>query len=42
MAVAGRNAQDGVADADRECALQEVSNNLTRMRELAIQAATAR
>jgi len=39
-AVAGRNAQDGVSlTQTAEGALQEVSNNLTRMRELAIQAA---
>lgn len=39
-AVAGRNAQDGVSLAQTaEGALQEVNNNLTRMRELAIQAA---
>jgi len=38
--VAGRNAQDGVSLAQTaEGALQEVSNNLTRMRELAVQAA---
>jgi len=38
--VAGRNAQDGVSlTQTAEGALQEVSNNLTRMRELAIQAA---
>jgi flagellin len=37
--VAGRNAQDGVSLAQTaEGALQEVSNNLSRMRELAIQA----
>jgi len=37
---AGRNAQDGVSLAQTaEGALQEVSNNLTRMRELAVQAA---
>jgi flagellin len=37
-AVAGRNAQDGVSLAQTaEGALQEVSNNLTRMRELAVQ-----
>jgi flagellin len=40
FAVAGRNAQDGVSLAQTaEGALQEVSNNLTRMRELAVQAA---
>ncbi len=39
-AMAGRNAQDGVSlTQTAEGALQEVSNNLTRMRELAIQAA---
>ena len=39
FAVAGRNAQDGVSLAQTaEGALQEVSNNLTRMRELAVQA----
>ena len=39
-AVAGRNAQDGVSLAETaEGALQELSNNLSRMRELAIQAA---
>jgi flagellin len=38
FAVAGRNAQDGVSLAQTaEGALQEVSNNLTRMRELAVQ-----
>jgi flagellin len=38
--VAGRNAQDGVSLAQTaEGALQEVSNNLSRMRELAVQAA---
>jgi len=38
LAVAGRNAQDGVSLAQTaEGALQEVSNNLNRMRELAIQ-----
>ncbi len=37
--VASRNAQDGVSMAQTaEGALQEVSNNLTRMRELAVQA----
>jgi flagellin len=37
---AGRNAQDGVSLAQTaEGAMQEVSNNLNRMRELAIQAA---
>jgi flagellin len=40
FAVAGRNAQDGVSLAQTaEGALQEVSNNLSRMRELAVQAA---
>jgi len=40
FAVAGRNAQDGVSLAQTaEGALQEVGNNLTRMRELAVQAA---
>lgn len=39
-AVAGRNAQDGVSLAQTaEGALQELSNNLSRMRELAVQAA---
>jgi flagellin len=39
LAVAGRNAQDGVSLAQTaEGALQEVSNNLNRMRELAVQA----
>jgi flagellin len=39
-AVAGRNAQDGVSLAQTaEGALQETSNNLNRMRELAVQAA---
>jgi len=39
-AVAGRNAQDGVSlTQTAEGSLQEVSNNLTRMRELAVQAA---
>ena len=39
FAAAGRNAQDGVSLAQTaEGALQEVSNNLTRMRELAVQA----
>jgi len=38
-AVAGRNAQDGVSLAQTsEGALQEVSSNLARMRELAVQA----
>jgi flagellin len=38
--VAGRNAQDGISlTQTAEGALQETSNNLTRMRELAIQAA---
>src|SRR5688572_27053866 len=38
--VAGRNAQDGVSlTQTAEGALQEVSNNLSRMRELAVQAA---
>ena len=38
-AVAGRNAQDGVSLAQTaEGSLQEVSNNLSRMRELAVQA----
>src|SRR5688572_28285669 len=37
--VAGRNAQDGISlTLTAEGALQEVSNNLTRMRELAVQA----
>jgi flagellin len=40
LAVASRNAQDGVSLAQTaEGALQEVNNNLSRMRELAIQAA---
>ncbi len=40
FAVAGRNAQDGVSLAQTaEGALQEVGNNLTRMRELAVQSA---
>ena len=40
LAVAGRNAQDGVSLVQTaEGAMQEISNNLTRMRELAIQAA---
>ncbi len=40
FAVAGRNAQDGVSLAQTaEGALGEVGNNLTRMRELAMQAA---
>jgi flagellin len=39
-AVAGRNAQDGISLAQTaEGAMQEISNNLTRMRELAVQAA---
>jgi len=39
-AAAGRNAQDGVSLAQTaEGSLQEVSNNLNRMRELAVQAA---
>jgi len=39
LTVASRNAQDGVSMAQTaEGALQEVSNNLTRMRELAVQA----
>ena len=39
-AVAGRNAQDGVSlTQTAEGSLQEVSNNLNRMRELAVQAA---
>jgi flagellin len=38
--VAGRNAQDGVSlSQTAEGALQEVTNNLARMRELAVQAA---
>jgi len=38
--VAGRNAQDGVSmTQSAEGALQEVSNNLSRMRELAVQSA---
>jgi flagellin len=38
---AGRNAQDGVSLVQTaEGALQEVSNNLTRMRELAVQASS--
>jgi flagellin len=38
--VAGRNAQDGVSmTQSAEGALQEVSNNLNRMRELAVQSA---
>jgi flagellin len=38
--VAGRNAQDGVSlSQTAEGAMQEISNNLTRMRELAIQSA---
>ena len=38
--VAGRNAQDGVSlSQTAEGALQEVSNNLARMRELSAQAA---
>jgi len=40
FSVAGRNAQDGVSLAQTaEGAMQEVSNNLNRMRELAVQAA---
>jgi len=40
LAVAGRNAQDGVSLTQTgEGAMQEVSNNLNRMRELAVQAA---
>jgi len=40
FAVAGRNAQDGVSLAQTaEGAMQEISNNLNRMRELAVQAA---
>lgn len=40
LAVASRNAQDGVSLAQTaEGALQEVNNNLNRMRELAIQSA---
>ncbi|HTF87798.1 MAG TPA: flagellin [Planctomycetota bacterium] len=40
FSVAGRNAQDGQSLAQTaEGALQEVSNNLSRMRELAVQAA---
>ena len=40
LAVASRNAQDGVSLAQTaEGALQEVNNNLNRMRELAVQAA---
>ena len=40
LGVAGRNAQDGVSLAQTaEGAMQEVSNNLSRMRELAVQAA---
>jgi len=39
-AVAGRNAQDGISLAQTaEGAMGEISNNLTRMRELAVQAA---
>jgi flagellin len=39
LTVAGRNAQDGVSMAQTaEGAMQEISNNLGRMRELAIQA----
>jgi len=39
FAVAGRNAQDGISLAQTaEGALNEVSNNLNRMRELAVQA----
>jgi flagellin len=40
FSVAGRNAQDGVSLAQTaEGAMQEISNNLGRMRELAVQAA---
>ena len=40
FSVAGRNAQDGLSLAQTaEGALQEVNNNLSRMRELAVQAA---
>ncbi len=40
FAVAGRNAQDGVSLAQTaEGAMQELSNNLSRMRELAVQSA---
>jgi flagellin len=40
LAVAGRNAQDGISLAQTaEGAMQEVSNNLGRMRELSVQAA---
>ena len=40
LSVAGRNAQDGVSLAQTaEGAMQEISNNLGRMRELAVQAA---
>jgi flagellin len=40
LAVAGRNAQDGVSLVQTaEGAMQEISNNLSRMRELAIQGA---
>ncbi len=40
FAVAGRNAQDGVSLAQTaEGAMQELSNNLSRMRELAVQGA---
>jgi flagellin len=40
LAVAGRNAQDGVSLVQTaEGAMQEISNNLNRMRELAIQGA---
>ena len=40
FAVAGRNAQDGVSlTQTSEGAMQEISNNLNRMRELAVQAA---
>jgi flagellin len=39
LSVASRNAQDGISlTQTAEGALQEVSNNLTRMRELAVQA----
>jgi flagellin len=40
FSVAGRNAQDGVSLAQTaEGGMQEISNNLSRMRELAVQAA---
>jgi flagellin len=40
LTVAGRNAQDGVSLVQTaEGAMQEISNNLSRMRELAVQAA---